>query len=80
MGRDSALGTCLAAQKEIPAEEGGRNSINLKPSGVSKWVSTSLLPRYSRSQDRGQWGPVTLNGNPQEPPLCGGQEDTPVEW
>ena len=24
--------------------------------------------------------PVTLNGNPQEPPLCGMQEDTPVKW
>ena len=67
-------------KKEIPAAERGRNSINLNLIIVSESFPTSFLPGMQNLRTRASGDPVTLNGHPQEPPLCGMQEDTPVKW
>ena len=57
VGRDSALGTCLAAQKG-DSSSGKRKKFNkLKPYNCVRVISNKLPSRYAKPQDKGQWGP-----------------------
>lgn len=40
----------------------------------------AYFPGRQKFRTGASGGPVTLNGHPQESPLCGMQEDTPVKW